>query len=73
MLSALLVHDWKLYWSPSRTVQCTWPVTNDSIFDEPERNGKAGARKLVPQPGLRGLEYDQVRGLSTRCQERHPD
>ena len=42
-------------------------------FDEPEQNGMAGARKLVPQPGLRGLEYDQVRGLSTRCQERHPD
>ena len=73
MRYALLVHDSGL----SRVLSCTnqrvWPVTHDSSFDDPEQNGKEGARKLVPQPGLRGLEYDQVRGLSTRCQERHPD
>jgi hypothetical protein len=37
------------------------------------RNGKEGARKLAPQAGLRSLDYDQVRGPSTRCQECHPD
>ena len=70
---ALLVRDWSLYWSQSCTTRRTWLESRDSSFDEPERNGKAGATKLVPRPGLRGLDYDQLSGPSTRCQGCHPD
>ena len=66
MRYALLVHDSGL----SRVLSCTnqrvWPVTHDSSFDEPERNGMSATTDLGLGVVLRDLNAADGQGMSTR-------